>query len=70
MEFKKIRSTLYVAQGNESKFTLKKSRGMWWGTCENNTTTFRFPPKKQLKEAMKICKENYYWEWGDYAENN
>ena len=62
MEFEKIKSTLYVAQGKESKFTIQKSRGLWWGTCQNKTTVFRFPPKKLLKEAMKICKENYYWE--------
>ena len=64
MKFEKIKSTLYKAQGKNGTFTIKKSSNLWWASYINNNTfkTFRFPPRKSLKDSKEMCMENDYWE--------
>ena len=61
MDWEKI-GTQWIAKRESGRFIINRSKGLYWAKYESSYTVFRLPPNKSIKQAKKICEENFYWD--------
>lgn len=67
MNWKKVNSTTYLAEGEHGHFEIKLScshrRRTFWAKYIGYTgKRFCLPPFASLKDAKEACEDSWYWE--------
>lgn len=56
------KGTQWVAEGEDGRFIISRSKGFYWAKYESSYIVFKLPPNKSIKQLKKMCQENFYWE--------
>lgn len=62
MQWKKVSSSTWEAEGKFGKFRIERFRGKFWSRYASEDTAFNLRPKDTLNEAKSQCEDNDYWE--------